>query len=135
MERDDEDSIVSRSRAALADSSQKLPPLDEMTGRPKMVAMDVSEIPESVRYMPRYLSVDKDSQALGSRIMGTKKIGKNTALQGYYDVDTTNDKYEGFKNRRGGAGFTLMHNYAKGGTASARADGIAARGKTKGRLL
>jgi hypothetical protein len=137
MAKDDEDSIVFRSRAALADyeRGEKLPPLDEMTGRPKMGPFDISQIPEGVRYMPKYLSVDKDSQALGSKIIGTKKLGKNTALQGYYDVDTTNDKYEGLKNRRGGAGFTLMHNYAKGGTASARADGIAARGKTKGRLL
>ena len=134
MAKDNED-IVSRSRELLADSGQKLPPLDEMTGRPKMTAMDVSQIPESVRYMPKYLSVNNDNQALGSRIMGTKKVGKNTAVQGYYDVDTTNDKNEGFKNRRGGAGLMLMHNFAKGGTASARADGIAAKGKTKGRLL
>jgi hypothetical protein len=132
----DNESIASLANSQLSDSNrgEKLPPLDE-NGRPRMAPFDVGQIPEGVRYMPRYLSVDKDSQALGSKIIGTKKIGKNTALQGYYDVDTTNDKFEGLKNRRGGAGFTLMHNYAKGGTASARADGIAAKGKTKGRLL
>ena len=132
----DNESISSLANSQLSDSNrgEKLPPLDE-NGRPRMAPFDVGQIPEGVRYMPRYLSVDKDSQALGSKIIGTKKIGKNTALQGYYDVDTTNDKFEGFKNRRGGAGLTLMHSYAEGGTASARADGIAARGKTKGRLL
>ena len=134
---DDKDSIVSRSRAALADSGPRAIPIDEATGRPRMAPMDMSQVREGVMYMPKYLSVDKDSQALGSKIIGTKKIGKNTALQGYYDVDTTNDKYEGLKNRRGGAGVTLMHSFAKGGkvTASTRADGIAQRGRTRGRLL
>jgi len=132
----DDDSIVSRSRESLADSGPRAMPVDE-NGRPRMTPFDVGQIPEGVRYMPRYLSVDKDSQALGSRIMGTKRLDKNTAVQGYYDLDTTNDKFGGLKNRRGGAGVTLMHSYAKGGkvTASTRADGIAARGKTKGRIL
>ena len=133
----DDDSIVSRSRESLSDSGPRAIPIDEATGRPRMVAMDMSQMPEGVMYMPRYLSVDKDSQALGSRIMGTKKLSKNTAAQGYYDVDTTNDKFSGVKNRRGGAGVTLMHSFAKGGkvTASTRADGIAQRGRTRGRLL
>jgi hypothetical protein len=133
----DDDSIVSRSRESLADSGPRAIPIDEATGRPRMVPMDMSQMREGVMYMPRYLSVDKDSQALGSRIIGTKKLDKNTALQGHYDFDTTNDKFGGLKNRRGGAGVTLMHSYAKGGkvTASTRADGIAARGKTKGRIL
>jgi len=133
----DDDSIVSRSRESLADSGPRAIPIDEATGRPRMVPMDMSQMREGVMYMPRYLSVDKDSQALGSRIIGTKKLDKNTALQGHYDLDTTNDKFGGLKNRRGGAGVTLMHSYAKGGkvTASTRADGIAARGKTKGRIL
>jgi len=133
----DDDSIVSRSRESLSDSGPRAIPIDEATGRPRMVAMDMSQMPEGVMYMPRYLSVDKDSQALGSRIMGTKKLSKDTALQGYYDVDTTNDKFNGLKNRRGGAGVTLMHSFAKGGkvTASTRADGIAQRGRTKGRVI
>ena len=133
----DDDSIVSRSRESLSDSGPRAIPIDEATGRPRMVAMDMSQMPEGVMYMPRYLSVDKDSQALGSRIMGTKKLSKDTAVQGYYDVDTTNDKFNGVKNRRGGAGVTLMHSFAKGGkvTASTRADGIAQRGRTKGRVI
>lgn len=136
MEKDD-DSIVYRSREYLSDSGPRAIPIDELTGRPRMIPMDVSELPEGVRYIPKYLSVDKESQALGSRIMGTKKIGKDTALQGYYDIDTTNDKFSGLKNRRGGAGIALMHNFSKGGkvTASSRADGIAQRGKTKGRVI
>lgn len=132
---EDEQSLVSLSRELLSDTGPRSFPIDEFTGKPKMLAMDVSQIPEEIRYVPRYLSVDKDSQALGSRLMGTKKIGKNTALQGYYDIDTTNDKYSGIKNRRGGAGISLIHNFSKGGTASAKADGIAKRGKTKGRIV
>jgi len=133
----DDDSVASRSRESLADSGPRAIPIDEATGRPRMVPIDMSQVREGVMYMPRYLSVDKDSQALGSRLMGTKKLGKDTALQGYYDVDTTNDKFSGVKNRRGGAGVTLMHSFAKGGkvTASTRADGIAQRGKTKGRVI
>ena len=132
---EDGQSLVSLSRETLSDTGPRPIPIDELTGRPRMVPMDVSQIPEEVRYVPRYLAVDKDSQALGSRIMATKKLGKNTALQGYYDIDTTNDKYSGMKHRRGGAGISLMHNFSKGGTASARADGIAKRGKTKGRIV
>lgn len=135
MERDDEDSIVSRSRAALADSSQKLPPLDEMTGRPKMGPIDIRDVRDDLRVIPTYASINKDNQYFAGKISGTKKLGKDTALQGYLDINAFNDKYNGPRARGTGAGFTLMHNYAKGGTASARADGIAARGKTKGRLL
>jgi len=135
MERDDEDSIVSRSRAALADSTPKLPPLDEMTGRPKMGPIDVREMQDDLRVIPRFASINKNSQYLSGMVSGTKKLDKNTALQGHLGVDLSNDKYNGPRGRGTSAGLTLMHSYAKGGTASARADGIAARGKTKGRLL
>ena len=97
---EDGQSLVSLSRETLSDTGPRPIPIDELTGRPRMVPMDVSQIPEEVRYVPRYLAVDKDSQALGSRIMATKKLGKNTALQGYYDIDTTNDKYSGMKHRQ-----------------------------------
>ena len=137
MAKDDEDSIVSRSRAALADSDrgEKLPPLDEMTGRPKMGPIDVSEMRNDLRVIPRFASINKDSQYLSGVVSGTKKLNKNTALQGHLGVDLSNDKYNGPRGRGTSVGVNLMHNFAKGGTASARADGIAARGKTKGRLL
>ena len=133
----DEDSIVSRSRAALADSGQKLPPLDEMTGRPKMGPIDVSEMRDDLRVTPRFASINKNSQYLSGMVSGAKKLGKNTALQGHLGVDLSNDKYNGPRARGTNAGISLMHSFAKGGkvTASTRADGIAQRGKTKGRLL
>ena len=131
----DEESIVSRSRAALADSTPKLPPLDEMTGRPKMGPIDVREMQDDLRVIPRFASINKNSQYLSGMVSGTKKLDKNTALQGHLGVDLSNDKYNGPRGRGTSVGVNLMHNYAKGGTASARADGIAAKGKTKGRLL
>jgi len=135
--KDDEDSIVSRSRAALADyeRGEKLPPLDEMTGRPKISPIDVREMRDDLRVIPRFASINKDSQYLSGMVSGTKKLGKDTALQGHLGVDLSNDKYNGPRARGTSAGLTLMHNYAKGGTASARADGIAARGRTRGRVL
>jgi len=135
MERDDEDSIASRSRASLSGSGQRAIPIDEATGKPRMIPIDVSEIRNDLRVIPTYASVNKDNQYFAGKISGTKKLDKNTALQGYLDVNASNDKYNGPRARGTGAGFTLMHNFAKGGTASARADGIAAKGKTKGRLL
>ena len=134
---DDEDSIVSRSRAALADSGQKLPPLDEMTGRPKMGPIDVSEMQDDLRVTPRFASINKNSQYLSGMVSGTKKLGKDTALQGHLGVDLSNDKYNGPRARGTNAGISLMHSFAKGGkvTASTRADGIAQRGKTKGRVI
>ena len=137
MAKDDEDSIVSRSRAALADSSPKLPPLDEMTGRPKMGPIDVSEMRDDLRVTPRFASINKDSQYLSGMVSGTKKLDKNTALQGHLGVDLSNDKYNGPRARGTNAGISLMHSFAKGGkvTASTRADGIAQRGKTRGRVI
>jgi hypothetical protein len=133
----DEDSIVSRSRAALADSGQKLPPLDEMTGRPKMGPIDVSEMRDDLRVTPRFASINKDSQYLSGMVSGTKKLDKNTALQGHLGVDLSNDKYNGPRARGTNAGINLLHSFAKGGkvTASTRADGIAQRGRTKGRVI
>ena len=127
-------SLAALARGKLADSSERLPPLDEMTGRPKAVAMDVSQLRDDFRVNPRFLSLGKDNQAVGARFSGTKKLGRDTALQGYLDVDATNDKYNGLRGRGTSAGVTLMHNFAKGGTASRRADGIAVRGKTRGKL-
>jgi hypothetical protein len=137
MAKDNEDSIVSRSRAALADSGQKLPPLDEMTGRPKMGPIDVSEMRDDLRVTPRFASFNKNNQYLSGMVSGTKKLGKDTALQGHLGVDLSNDKYNGPRARGTNAGISLMHSFAKGGkvTASTRADGIAQRGRTKGRLL
>ena len=137
MAKDDEDSIVSRSRAALADSSQKLPPLDEMTGRPKMGPIDVSEMRDDLRVTPRFASINKNSQYLSGMVSGTKKLDKNTALQGHLGVDLSNDKYNGPRARGTNAGISLMHSFSKGGkvTASTRADGIAQRGRTKGRVI
>jgi len=130
----EEGSLVSRARESLSDSGPRAIPLDEATGRPRMTPMDVSQIQDDFRVMPRFLSLSKDNQAIGSRVSGTKKLGRDTALQGYLDVDATNDKYNGLRGRGTGAGVTLMHNFAKGGTASRRADGIAVRGKTRGKI-
>lgn len=127
-------SLAALARGKLADSSERLPLLDEMTGRPKAVPMDVSQLRDDFRVNPRFLSLGKDNQAVGARFSGTKKLGRDTALQGYLDVDATNDKYNGLRGRGTNAGVTLMHNFSKGGTASSRADGIAQRGKTRGKM-
>jgi len=128
-------SLAALARGKLADSSERLPPLDEMTGRPKAVAMDVSQMQDDLRVMPRFASINKDNQFLSGTVSGTKKLGRNTALQGHLGVDLSNDKYNGLRGRGTNAGVTLMHNFAKGGTASSRADGCCVKGKTKGKMV
>jgi hypothetical protein len=128
-------SLAALARGKLPDSGPPPVLLDEMTGRPKAVPMDVSQLRDDFRVNPRFLSLGKDNQAVGARFSGTKKLGRDTALQGYLDVDATNDKYNGLRGRGTGAGVTLMHNFAKGGTASSRADGCCVKGKTKGKMI
>jgi hypothetical protein len=137
MDEDNEDSIVSRSRAQLAGLRQNAIPIDEATGLPRMTPMDVSQMQDDLRVIPSYASINKDNQFIAGKISGTKKLGRDTALQGYLDVNATNDRYNGLRGRGTGAGITLMHNFSKGGkvTASSRADGVAQRGKTKGRFV
>ena len=62
------------------------------SGKPKMSAPDVSMMPEGVRMMPRYASLSKDSQSVGTRLSGSKKLGKDAYIEGYVDLDTTHDK-------------------------------------------
>jgi len=127
-------SLAALARGKLSDSGPNALPIDELTQKPRMTPMDVSQMRDDFRMNPRYLSLGKDSQAVGTRFSGTKKLGRDTALQGYLDVDATNDKYNGLRGRGTNAGVTLMHNFSKGGTASSRADGIAQRGKTRGKM-
>lgn len=88
-------------------------PTDEM-GRPKM-RPDASMMPEGMRVMPRYAELSKEYKAVGNRLSASKKLDKDTYLEGYLDLDTTHDKYRGTRNRSTGAGFNLIKNFKDGG--------------------
>ena len=61
-------------------------PTDDM-GRPKM-RPDASMMQEGVRAMPRYAELSKEYKAVGNRLSASKKLDKDTYLEGYVDLDT-----------------------------------------------
>jgi hypothetical protein len=107
-------------------------------GTGRIPVMDVSKVQDSTNVSPRWAQLDKNFTGAGARLTGTKKIDKDAMLQAYIDADVMRDKYQGTKGRVSGAGVRFTKNFAKGGkvlTASERADGIASRGKTRGRIV
>ena len=97
-------------------------PTDEM-GRPKM-RPDASMMPEGMRVMPRYAELTKDYKAVGNRLSASKKLDKDTYLEGYVDLDTTHDKFRGTKGRSTGAGINLIKNFKKGGKSKVNEAGV-----------
>jgi hypothetical protein len=88
-------------------------------GRMKM-RPDVSMLPEGIRAMPRYAELNKDFKAVGSRLFGSKKLDKDTYLEGYVDLDSTYDKMRGNRTRGSGAGVNLIKNFKNGGKTKSK---------------
>lgn len=83
-------------------------------GKPKMQPR-AEYMPEGFRAMPKYVQLDKNFKAVGSRLSASKKLDKDTYLEGYVDLDSTHDKYSGHRTRGSGAGFNLIKNFGDGG--------------------
>ena len=84
---------------------------------------------------PQFIESNKYFNGAGARVTADKKLGKNTDLQAYADLLASQAKDQDASVKAQKVGLTLTHRFAKGGTASSRADGIAQRGKTKGRMV
>ena len=87
---------------------------------------------------PQFIESNKYFNGAGARFTADKKLGKNTDLQAYADLLASQAKDQDASVKAHKVGLTLTHRFAKGGkvsSASKRADGIAQRGKTKGRMV
>ena len=86
---------------------------------------------------PQFIESNKYFNGAGARFTANKKLGKNTDLQAYADLLASQAKDQDASLKAQKLGLTLTHRFSKGGkvsSASKRADGIAQRGKTKGRM-
>jgi len=87
---------------------------------------------------PQFIEHNKYYTGAGGRLTASKQLGKNTDLQAYADLVASKMADQDASLKANKVGFTLTHNFSKGGkvsSASKRADGIARRGKTKGRYI
>jgi len=81
---------------------------------------------------------DKYGSGAGGRFLTRKQLGKNLDLEAYLDAVASKSKSAGTKGEITGGGIRLTKQFKKGGkvsSASKRADGIATKGKTKGRMV
>ena len=105
-----------------------------------MADLDVNkEDPDKLKLgmQPHFIENNKYFTGAGARLTADKKLGKNTDLQAYADLIASKMADQDASLKAQKLGFTLTHRFAKGGkvsSASSRADGIAQRGKTKGRM-
>lgn len=85
---------------------------------------------------PQFLESNKDFMGAGARLTADKKLGKNTDLQTYTDLMASKISNQDPSLKAQKIGLTLTHRFSKGGSisASSRADGIAQRGKTRGKM-
>ena len=98
---------------------------------------DEDEDKLKLNMQPQFIENNKYFTGAGGRFSASKKIGKNTDLEGYADLVASQAKDQDASVKAQKIGVNLTHRFSKGGkvsSASKRADGIAQRGKTKGRM-
>ena len=111
--KDSESDLVKKSRESLQGRILSTEFTPDETKR--MPIMDVSQVKDNLMVNPRYVNLDKDSQSIGTRVTGIKKIGKDSMLQAYLDADINRDKYQGTRGRVSGAGLNFVTNFKDGG--------------------
>jgi hypothetical protein len=89
---------------------------------------------------PQFLSMDKNFKGVGGRLAYTKDLDKSSSLQAYADMMAGKPAGQDAFVKPQKIGVEYRKSFAKGGkvkssSASSRADGIAQRGKTKGRFV
>jgi hypothetical protein len=80
----------------------------------------------------------KYGSRLGGQALYRKQLGKDLDLEAYVDSFINKPKGSSTKGKVTGGGLRLTKRFKKGGSvssASKRADGIAVKGKTKGRMV
>jgi len=89
---------------------------------------------------PQFLTLDKSFKGLGGRLAYTKDLDKTSSIQAYADLMAGKAAGQDAFVKPQKIGIEYRKSFAKGGkvkssSASSRADGIAQRGKTKGRFV
>ena len=87
---------------------------------------------------PQFLVLDKNFKGAGGRFSYAKDLDKNSSIQAYADLMAGKPAGQDTFIKPNKVGFEYRKSFAKGGkvaSASSRADGIAQRGKTKGRFV
>jgi len=107
-------SIAEEANKQLRETRQPEPRPDPATGR--FPSPDISRMPERTMVMPRYMYLDKDYPAVGTRLSANKRLDNNSMVTGYIDADTTKAPGEKASTRASGVGVQLLHSFAKGGT-------------------
>jgi hypothetical protein len=84
-------------------------------------------------------SASEYGSGLGGRASYRKQLDKDLDLEAYVDASLSKPKKSSVRGEITGGGLKLTKRFKKGGmvksSASKRADGIAQRGKTKGRMV
>ena len=83
-------------------------------------------------------SASEYGSGLGGRASYRKQLDKDLDLEAYVDASLSKPKESSAKGEITGGGLKLIKRFKKGGkvsSASKRADGIAIKGKTKGRFV
>jgi hypothetical protein len=84
------------------------------------------------------VDVDKSGVAAAGRVNYTLPLSKDSSIQAYADIEARKRKGEKLGLSAPTVGLNYTKTFKSGGkvrTASARADGIAKRGKTKGSIV
>ena len=84
------------------------------------------------------VDVDKSGVAAAGRVNYTLPVGKDSSIEAYADIEARKRKGEKLGLSAPMFGINYTRRFKSGGkvkTASARADGIARRGKTKGSIV
>ena len=87
---------------------------------------------------PQFLALDKNFKGAGGRFSYAKDLDKNSSIQAYADLMAGKPSGQDAFVKPNKVGLVYNKRFAKGGnvaSASKRADGIAQRGKTKGKFV
>ena len=94
------------------------------------------ELSDRVRLDPQFVALDKNFKGAGGRLSYTKDLDKNSSIRAYVDAMAGKPEGQSAFIKPQKVGVEYRRSFAKGGvTASKRADGIAQRGKTRGKLV
>jgi hypothetical protein len=91
---------------------------------------------DRVRLDPHFLALDKGFRGAGGRLSYEKNLDKNSSIQAYVDAMVGKPSGQSAFVMPQRAGIEYRRSFSKGGmTTSKRADGIAQRGKTRGKIV
>jgi len=86
---------------------------------------------------PQFLALNKYFKGAGARLSASKDLDRSSRIEAYADLLAASPKGGEAFVKPQKIGLEYRKTFAKGGSVSAskRADGIAQRGKTKGRMV